>query len=97
MVHMDFTFANEVANFLGDLANNYNIEVKTEIVPLQKSYENFVKNYSDSMDELIRTKWRIIILSDRNGSSEYVMKYIYDKGFKAGDYVFFTLDPKPGV
>jgi hypothetical protein len=49
------------------------------------------------MDELIATKWRIVIMSDRNGSSEYVMKYIYDKGFDAGDYVFFTIDPTPGV
>jgi hypothetical protein len=49
-----------------------------------------------SLEALLQTKFRIIIFYDRYGNIEYTLKFLYDKGFREGDFVFFTVDPTSG-
>jgi hypothetical protein len=61
------------------------------------SYENFVKNASDSMEEILNLRYRVFIFYDRQGHLEYTMRYLYEKGYRAGDFAFLTIDPASGA
>jgi hypothetical protein len=100
LISFEVAYALETAELFKQMGKSYNIEAETITFGAMSeiySYETFLARATDKMEELLATNWRIWIFNDRIGIGEYVMKYVYDKGYRKGDFVFLTIDPVAGV
>jgi hypothetical protein len=83
-----------VKKFFGEQADRLGIEVEYSEFGYQVSYELFVAEKGADIDELLKTNFRVLLWYDVFGQSRaYFIKYIQEKGYKLGDFIFFTINP----
>jgi hypothetical protein len=87
----------EVGDQIERFSKQYGIEVFRMQFLMLGSYEKFLQTASAAMEEILKLRYRVFVFYDRQGHMEYTMRYLYEKGYRAGDFAFLTIDPASGT